>query len=139
MAMRQKLAAVLCVLAFLVAARAQQAPAPAVGKVVREAWYERRTEQGKLGYLHLLATEVEVEGKKVIRTVLHDTMKYLRSGDPYSEENESYTVETPAGKVIEVGYVAALGKDQKLRVRGKPQGDSVVLHVLDKDGTHTVY
>jgi transglutaminase-like putative cysteine protease len=108
-------------------------------QVLRDVWYERSTDQGKIGWLNLRA-ERQVEGGAVrIRTVIRDHVKYLRSGDPYSEDQEVWTVETPEGAVVEVGYVTALGKTQKLRVRGRPEGNSITLNVLDEAGQKTTY
>jgi hypothetical protein len=112
---------------------------PVSGKVLRQSWYERRCEQGKLGFLHLSVLEVEVDGKKLIRTTLRDTMKYIRSGDPYAETTEQYCVEDAQGKVFEVGYRTTLGKKQDLIVRGKPEGERITLHVYDQEGKKIIY
>lgn len=108
-------------------------------KVVRQNWYERRCEQGKLGYLHLRAETMLVDGKEQIRTTVRDTMKYIRSGDPYSEATEQYSIEDAQGKVLEVGYRTTLGKKQDLVVRGRPQGERITLQVLDQEGKKVVY
>jgi hypothetical protein len=108
-------------------------------KVLRETWYERRCDQGKLGYLTLRAEEIEQDGQKLIRTTLRDTMKYIRSGDPYSESTEQYSVEDASGKVVEVGYRTTLGKKQDLIVKGRPQGKTVKLQVFDQEGKKVVY
>ncbi|MFO0813021.1 MAG: transglutaminase-like domain-containing protein [Gemmatales bacterium] len=114
-------------------------PAVAAGKLVREVWVKRYTEQGRLGWMQTLSFEVTVEGQPLIRTVIRDHLRYLRSGDPYSEDTEQYSVETVDGTVVEVGYRSPLGKNQDLVIRGRPSGKQIVLEVLDHTGKSVVY
>jgi hypothetical protein len=114
-------------------------PAVATGPVLREVWVNRTNPQGRLGWLQTLSYTIDENGTKLIRTVSRDHMRYLRSGDPYSEESEQYTIETEAGDVIEVGYRTNLGKHQDLVIRGRPKGNTIVLEVLDHAGKNVVY
>src|SRR5262245_32135482 len=106
-------------------------PAVAKGKVVLEFWQDRYTDKGRLGWVQTLSYTIEEGGQTLIRTVQRDHMRYLRSGDPYQEDTEEYSVETKDGKVIEIGYRTSLSKDLDLVVRGRPRGDKIDLEVLD--------
>src|SRR6516162_8869639 len=55
------------------------------GKTLRETWQELRADKGKVGWAHMLVYEVNVDGTKLIRTIVTEEMKYIRSGDPYKE------------------------------------------------------
>ncbi|HMP15727.1 MAG TPA: hypothetical protein PKD72_01785 [Gemmatales bacterium] len=80
----------------------RQGPAVAEGPVIREVWSNRLNPQGRLGWVQTLSYYVEEQGKKLIRTVVRDHIRYLRSGDPYMEENEQYSLEDEEGTVLEV-------------------------------------
>jgi hypothetical protein len=114
-------------------------PAAAKGKVVREVWQDRRNGDGRLGWVQTLSYEVEDGGQTLIRTVQRDHLRYLRSGDPYQEDAEEYTLETRDGRVVEFGYRTTLGKNQDLVIRGRPRGQDVVLEVLDQLGEKVIY
>jgi hypothetical protein len=114
-------------------------PAVPKGKVVLEVWQDRYTEKGRLGWLQTLSYEIEEGGQTLIRTVQRDHLRYLRSGDPYQEDTEEYSVETKDGKLIEIGYRTSLSKDLDLVVRGRPHGDKIDLEVLDHAGEKVVY
>ena len=114
-------------------------PAVATGKQVREVWVKRYTAQGRLGWMQTLSYEVTVDGQTCIKTVIRDHLRYLRSGDPYSEDTEQYSVETFDGTVVETGYRTPLGKNQDLVIRGRPAGKQIVLEVLDHAGKAVVY
>lgn len=114
-------------------------PATASGPVVREIWVDRYNAAGRLGWMQTLSYELTENNQKLIRTVVRDHLRYLRSGDPYQEYTEQYSVETKAGEVVEVGYRTSLGKNQDLVIRGRPQGNKVMLEVLDHAGKEVVY
>lgn len=114
-------------------------PATATGPVLREVWANRTNPQGRLGWMQTISYTVEENGKPYIRTVVRDHMRYLRSGDPYSEESEQYTIEDTDGSVIEVGYRTNIGKNQDLVVRGRPKGNRILMEVLDHAGKKVVY
>jgi Transglutaminase-like superfamily len=109
------------------------------GKLLRDTWMEIRTEQGKLGSLHMSAREFERDGKKLIRTEQAEELFFLRSGDPYNEKQILFTLETPAGEVLELGYTTTLSKKQELKVHGKVEGKEVVFRVLGDDEKITTY
>jgi transglutaminase-like putative cysteine protease len=109
------------------------------GKVLREHWFEIRTEKGKLGSLHFCAREMERDGKKVIRTEQAEELFFLRSGDPYNEKQLVFTVETPTGEVVELGYTTTLSKKQELKIHGKVAGNEIIFRVLGEDGASTTY
>lgn len=109
----------------------------AAGKVLREAWYETRTETGKLGYSYLLAREVQRDGRTLIHTIHRDQISYLRSGDPYHDSQEEETLETPEGRVVELAYSITLSKNQKLRLHGVVRGQELHVTVLDEHGHPT--
>ncbi len=114
-------------------------PAVAAGPVLREVWVNRTNPQGRLGWMQTISYSVEENGTRLIRTVVRDHMSYLRSGDPYTEESEQYTLERENGDVVEVGYRTNIGKNQDLVVRGKPQGNRIVMEVLDHSGKNVIY
>jgi hypothetical protein len=114
-------------------------PAVPPSKALRETWYDRYSRQGRLGWLQTLSYELPSERHPLIKTVQRDHLRYLRSGDPYQEDEEQYTVEDETGKVIELGYRTSLGKNQDLVVRGKPQGNRIMLEVLDHAGEKVIY
>ena len=109
------------------------------GKTLRETWQELRADKGKVGWAHMLVYEVNVDGTKLIRTIVTEEMKYIRSGDPYKEDTVQKMLETPSGEVVELEYRTTLGKNQHLHVRGRPQGTEVVLNVLSEDGKDTIF
>ncbi len=108
-------------------------------KVLRETWYVSRTDAGKLGHLHLKAREVERDGRKLIHTTSREEISYLRSGDPYHETLEQESFETATGEVVELSYLSTLAKNQKLRIRGRVEGEQLTLEVLGEDGKPTKY
>ncbi len=114
-------------------------PAMPAGPVVREVWVDRSNAQGRLGWMQTLSYEVQENNQTLIRTVIRDHIRYLRSGDPYSEYTEQYSLETKDGTVVEVGYRTSLGKNQDLVIRGRPQGNKVTLEVLDHAGKEVIY
>ena len=114
-------------------------PAAPKGKVVRETWFDRANNAGRLGWVQTLSYEVTENNETLIRTVLRDHLRYLRSGDPYTEYTEQYSIEKTDGTVVEVGYRTSLGKDQDLVIRGRPSGNKVMLEVLDHAGKEVVY
>lgn len=123
----------LLMLAGLVAPLAWSADT-AKPRVIHEVWYERRATAGKIGWFHQQTVEETVHGVTLLRTIQREAVKYLRSGDPYSEEDSAWTLERSDGTVVELGYRSALGKSQHLHVRGVPRGDRIRLSVLDADG-----
>lgn len=130
---------VLLMLVGLLHSALVRADTPSSRKLISECWYERRTDKGKMGYLHQATYLVEVDGRKIYRSEQRDLLKYLRSGDPYTAEDSQYCVETEDGQVLELGYKTALGKNQFLIVRGKPKGDVLLLEVLDQQGLKTIF
>lgn len=114
-------------------------PALASGTVVREIWVDRFNAQGRLGWMQTLSYQVTEQGQPLIRTVVRDNLRYLRSGSPYSEDTEQYSIETTDGSVVEVGYRTSLGKNQDLVIRGRPIGKRIKLDVLDHAGKNVVY
>jgi hypothetical protein len=120
-------------------AKMLKGPATAKGKLLREVWVKRFTSQGTLGWMQTLSYEYSENGQTLIRTAIRDHLRYLRSGDPYSEDSEQYSIETTDGSVVEVGYRMPLGKNQDLVIRGRPQGNTINLEVLDHTGKTVVY
>lgn len=120
-------------------ARFLKGPAIPTGPVVREIWYNRVNAQGKLGWLQMLSYEVKENEQTLIKTVVRDHLRYLRSGDPYTEDSEQYSIETKDGTTVEVGYRTSLGKNQDLVIRGRPQGNRITLEVLDHAGRKVIY
>ena len=114
-------------------------PAVATGPVVREVWVDRFNAQGRLGWMQTLSYEVTENNQTLIRTVIRDELRYLRSGDPYTELSEQYSIETKEGDIVEVGYRTSLGKNQDLVIRGRPKGNKIMLEVLDHEGKAVVY
>jgi transglutaminase-like putative cysteine protease len=100
---------------------------------LREAWYEIRTDKGKLGWLHVEARAVERDGQKLIHTTQREMLSFLRSGDPYTERQTAYTLETATGQVVEVGSTSTLSKKQDLRLRGKVEGVELLFRVVGED------
>jgi transglutaminase-like putative cysteine protease len=108
-------------------------------RVLHEVWFERRTPAGKIGWFHQRSVEEDRHGTTLIRTTQREATKYLRSGDPYTEEDSAWSLERTDGSIVELGYRTSLGKSQHLHVRGVPQGDRIRLHVLDNDGKTTLF
>ncbi len=107
-------------------------------KVLRDSWYESRTDKGKLGHMHLQVREIERDGKTLIHTVIKETFTYRRSGDPYSEKIDHYTIETEKGEVVELGYSSNLSKKQHLELRGPAKGKDLVFQAV-VDGKPTPF
>ncbi|HMP02680.1 MAG TPA: transglutaminase-like domain-containing protein [Gemmatales bacterium] len=122
---------------------AGQGPAADAGrtpvKVVYEAWWDRHAPSGKIGWAHHRSVEETVDGVTLIRTTQRGAIKYIRSGDPYSEEDSNWSLERSDGTVVELGYRSALGKTQFLTVRGRPGSGAILLRVLGADGESSVY
>ncbi len=103
------------------------------GRLLRERWYESRAERGKLGWLHFEARQIQRGGQTLIRSTLREEFAYQRSGDPYKETMEHYTVETESGEVVELGYRTNLSKKQQLTIHGRPEGARLPLRVFSDD------
>lgn len=129
--MRKLFAGVVLFFVGLAPAWAQDRSPEVAGKVLYEAWYGSKTEQGKIGHLHFVAREIERDGKRLIRSKVREETVYIRSGDPYQDDQEQETLETPSGQVVEISYGITLSKTQKLKLVGTPDGDKVTFRIAD--------
>ena len=109
----------------------------AKGKTLLEQWGQIHAKEGKLGYQHFHAQEIEQDGLRLIRTVYYEETTILAGGKPFKEKTWYETLETETGKVVEIAYRLHLSKEQVLKVRGTIAGSELTLRVLGDDGKPT--
>ena len=110
---------------ILVTAPNPQAPAvgnPEDGAVKSESWDVIFVRGIKAGYFHSVVREFDRENQKLLYGVKRAKLTVARFGQVSEQWTEEASVETPEGKVLSTRLSQAIGKDQKLEVRGVVDG-----------------
>ena len=97
------------------------------GKVLLDAWDVAYLGDGKAGYVHTIAREVDVDGKKGIHTTVELRLTVKRFSDTIEMSADTGTIETADGKVAGVFMKQFLGKKQQLQIDGTVMGNQVHL------------
>ena len=102
------------------------------GKVLLDTWDVAYLGDGKAGYIHTIAKEIDSDGKKVVHTTVELRLTVKRFNDTIQMSMDTGSIETGNGKVIGVFMKQFLGKQQQLQVDGTVSGDQVQLTLNGK-------
>ena len=102
------------------------------GKVILDTWEAAYLGDGKAGYIHTIAKEIEIDGKKVIHTTVELRLTVKRFNDTVQMAMDTGTIETPAGNVVGVFMKQFLGKKQQLQIDGAVVGKELQLTLNEK-------
>jgi transglutaminase-like putative cysteine protease len=97
------------------------------GKVLLDLWDAAYLGDGKAGYVHTVAKEIDVEGKKVIQTTIELRLTVKRFKDTVQMSADTGDYQTPDGKVLGVFMRHYLAKKQTMQVDGIVAGDKIHL------------
>lgn len=97
------------------------------GKVLLDTWDVAYLGEGKAGYVHTIAREMEIDGNKAIRTTLELRLTVKRFSDVVEMAMDTGSVETADGKVTGVFMKQYLGKKQQLQIDGIVKGSQIHL------------
>ena len=102
-------------------------PVSAGGKVVLDLWDIAYLSDGKAGYVHTVAKEIDLDGKTVIHTTVEVRLTVKRFNDVIQMSMDTGTIETKEGKVVGIFMKQYLGKQQQLQVDGTVVGNQIEL------------
>ena len=102
------------------------------GKILLDTWDVSYLGDGKAGYIHTIAKEIESEGKKAVHTTVELRLTVKRFNDTIQMSMDTGSVETGDGKVVGVFMKQFLGKQQQLQIDGTVSGDQVRLTLNGK-------
>jgi Transglutaminase-like superfamily len=102
-------------------------PALAQGKILLETWDAAYLGDGKAGYIHTIAKEIEQDGKKLVHTTVELRLTVKRFNDTVQMSMDTGSIESPDGKVTGVFMKQFLGKKQQLQVDGAVVGKQIEL------------
>ena len=102
------------------------------GKILLDTWDAAYLGDGKAGYVHTIAQEIDQDGKKLIRTTVEMRLTVKRFSDTIQMSMDTGTIETPDGKVTGVFMKQFLGKQQQLQIDGDVVGKQVQLTLNGK-------
>ena len=95
------------------------------GKVVLELWDAAYLGEGKAGYVHTIAKEIDRDGKKLILTTVELRLTVKRFNDTVQMSMDTGSTETLDGKVVGVFLRQYLGKQQQMAIDGLVVGDEI--------------
>jgi hypothetical protein len=104
----------------------------ALPSVVSEMWDAAFLEGNQIGFFHTTTREVELDGKKLLRTTLEMDLTIKRYNAVARLRMENGTEETESGKVLAVFMTQYLDAGQKLILKGIVEDDQ--LHVTVDSG-----
>lgn len=96
-------------------------------KVLLEFWDAAYLGEGKAGYVHTIAKEIDVDGKKVIQTTVELRLTVKRFNDTVQMSADTGDFTRADGKVVGVFLRHYLAKQQTMRVDGVVRGDKIQL------------
>jgi len=102
------------------------------GKILLDTWDVAYLGDGKAGYIHTIAREIENNGKKAVHTTVELRLTVKRFNDTIQMSMDTGSIETFDGKVVGVFMKQFLGKQQQLQVDGTVSGDQVHLMLNGK-------
>src|SRR5262245_21514578 len=79
------------------------------GRVVQETWDVAYLESGKSGFVHTVVRQTEQGGQKLWHTTMELDLSVKRFNDTIHLRMETGSVETAAGKVVQVSMRQYLG------------------------------
>src|SRR5688500_17319889 len=97
------------------------------GKVILDLWDAAYLGDGKAGYVHTIAKEIERDGKKRIHSTVELRLTVKRFSDTIEMAADTGTIETPDGKVTGVFMKQFLGRKQQMQIDGTVDGDVINL------------
>ena len=92
-----------------------------------DLWDAAYLGDGKAGYIHTIAKEIDVEGKKIIQTTVELRLTVKRFKDTVQMSADTGDYATPEGQVRGVFLRHYLAKQQTMKVDGVVIGDKIQL------------
>lgn len=114
-------------IATLVALLISTAPLHAGGKNILDTWDIVYLGDGKAGYVHTVATETEVDGKKYVQTTVELRLTVKRFKDIIEMAMDTGTTETRDGEVTGTFMKQYLARTQRTRIDGVVAGNQLRL------------
>ena len=102
-------------------------PAFAQGKVLLDTWDAAYLGDGKAGYVHTLAREIDHDGTKLIHTTIELRLRVKRFDGVVEMAMDTGTIETKAGKVVGTVTKQYFGKQLQNQVDGVVVGKKLEL------------
>ncbi|MBI1833002.1 MAG: transglutaminase domain-containing protein, partial [Planctomycetes bacterium] len=104
------------------------APCASAGdKILSESWDLVHLGDGKAGFVHTIAKEIDRDGKKQIHTTVELRLTLRRNDSIIDMGMDTGTIETPDGIVTGTFMTQYLGKKQQTRIDGAVVGNQVKL------------
>lgn len=97
------------------------------GKILLDTWDAAFLGDGKAGYIHTIAKEIELDGKKVIHTTVELRLTIKRFRDAIDMSADTGSIETADGKVVGVFMRQYLAKKQQTHIEGTVVGNQIQL------------
>lgn len=97
------------------------------GKTLLDIWEAAYMGDGKAGYVHTLAKEVDVDGKKLIRTTVELRLTVKRFSDTIEMAADTGTTETAAGAVTGTFMKQYQARKQHTQIDGIVEGKQIHL------------
>jgi hypothetical protein len=97
------------------------------GKVLLDTWDVAYLGDGKAGYVHTIAKEIDVDGKKYIHTTVELRLTVKRFNDTVQMSMDTGSIENSEGKVLGVFLKHFIGKRQQLQIDGRVVGKEIRL------------
>jgi hypothetical protein len=104
------------------------------GKPVLDLWDAAYLAGGKAGYFRTSVTEYEVDGQRILRSVMDMNLTMKRNRDTISLRMQIGTDETTAGKVVTVFMRQFIGKNQQNLIVGRVKGKQIHFKLMGKEG-----
>ena len=97
------------------------------GKIVLDLWDVAYLGEGKAGYVHTIAREIEKDGEKVIQTTVELRLTVKRFTETIQLAMDTGSMETRQGKVVGVFMKQFQGREQQLQINGTVVGKQLQL------------
>src|ERR1043165_1258357 len=107
-------------------------PLQAGGKTLLETWDVAYLGDGKAGYVHTIAKEIEVAGETLVHTTVELRLTLKRFSDVIEMSMDTGSIDTKNGKVVGVFMKQYLGKKQQLHIQGTVADNQIELTLNGK-------
>ena len=87
-------------------------------KIVLDQWEVAYLGEGKAGYVHTIAKEIDLDGQKVVHTTVELRLTVKRFNDTIQMSMDTGSLETSDGKVVGVFMRQVLAKHQETKMEG---------------------
>ncbi len=116
-----------CRLASLIALSLCTSPAFAQGKILLDTWDTAYLGDGKAGYIHTIAKEIDQEGNTLIHTTIELRLRVKRLDGVAEVAMDTGTIETKTGRVVGTFMKQFLGRQLQNQIDGVVAGKQIEL------------